>query len=157
MPDLIDVQLAFLLRLLIAALCAGVIGWERESARKSAGFRTHIIVGLGAALFTAIGEITFRMIENSSTSWRSDPIRVIQAVAMGIGFLGSGIIFVSGTDADRRVQGLTTAASIWATAAVGMAAALGLYLLAGGATAMLLIVLRMFDRFDLPSRNGAGS
>jgi putative Mg2+ transporter-C (MgtC) family protein len=74
----------------------------------------------------------------------ADPIRVIQAIAIGIGFLGSGVIFVS--RADERVLGLTTAASIWATAAVGVAAGLGYYLLSAATTMLLLLVLRALPR-----------
>lgn len=147
LPDTALTELSFLIRLVVAGVLAGVLGWEREQAGKAAGFRTHIIVGIGAALFTALGEITFTRLDGA-TGWRSDPIRVIQAVAVGIGFLGSGIISVSGTSPGRHVRGLTTAASIWATAAIGMTCALGFYLLAGGATALLLAVLRLLGRLD---------
>ena len=77
---------------------------------------------------------------------RADPIRVIQAVAIGVGFLGSGVIFVS--KGDESVRGLTTAGSIWATAAIGIAAGLGYYILAVGATVLLMLVLRGMARFD---------
>lgn len=142
-----SLELVFVLRLLIAGAFAGVLGWEREHARKPAGFRTHIIVGLGAALFTAIGEITYLRFEPNATNG-SDPIRVVQAVATGIGFLGSGIIFVSGIGPDKHVRGLTTAASVWTTAAIGMTCALGLYILAAGATLLLLFVLRVLGKLE---------
>ncbi|MGH7579410.1 MAG: MgtC/SapB family protein, partial [Gemmatimonadales bacterium] len=85
-------------------------------------------------------------IPTGSRGFQADPIRAIQAVAIGIGFLGSGVIFVSRHE--DRVQGLTTAASIWATAAIGIAAGLAHYVLAVGATALLLIVLHVLVRFD---------
>jgi putative Mg2+ transporter-C (MgtC) family protein len=141
-------ELQFLIRLLVAAALAAVLGWEREHARKSAGLRTHMLVGIAAALYTAIAELAVSGIPPTSGRFQADPIRVIQAVAIGIGFLGSGVIFVSRHE--DRVQGLTTAASIWATAAIGMAAGLGHYVLAVGATLMLLFVLRVLVRFDAP-------
>jgi putative Mg2+ transporter-C (MgtC) family protein len=141
-------DLQFLIRLLVAAALAAVLGWEREHARKPAGLRTHMLVGIAAALYTAIAQLAVTDIEVAETALRADPIRAVQAVAIGIGFLGSGVIFVSRHE--DRVQGLTTAASIWSTAAVGIAAGLEHYLLAVGATALLLFVLRVMVRFDEP-------
>ena len=138
-------ELHYLVRLLVAAILSGVLGWERERARKSAGLRTHMLVGIAAALYTSIGELAIAGIP-SDAGFDADPIRAVQAVAIGIGFLGSGVIFVSRQD---RVQGLTTAASIWATAAIGLAAGLQHYLLAAGATVLLLLVLRGLARFDV--------
>lgn len=128
-------------RLVVAALLAGVLGWEREHAGKSAGLRTHMLVGIAAALYTGLAEIA----SVELGAGRSDPIRAIQAVAMGIGFLGGGIIFVNRND---RVQGLTTAASIWATAAMGIAAGLAHFRLAAGVTVLLAVVLHVLGRFD---------
>ena len=139
-------ELLLVIRLLVAAGLAALLGWEREHARKMAGLRTHMLVGIASALYTAIGQLSISQIPPDSEGFRADPIRVVQAVAVGIGFLGSGVIFVSRTE--DRVQGLTTAASIWATAAIGMAAGLGYYVLAGAATLMLLFVLRVMTRFD---------
>jgi putative Mg2+ transporter-C (MgtC) family protein len=141
-------ELEFLIRLLVAAALAAVLGWERESARKSAGLRTHMLVGIAAALYTAIAELAVADVDPSRTQFQADPIRAVQAVAIGIGFLGSGVIFVSRQE--ERVRGLTTAASIWATAAIGIAIGLGRYLLAVGATVLLLVVLRVLVRFDEP-------
>ena len=142
-----DSELQLLTRLLVAAALAGLLGWEREHARKSAGFRTHMLVGIAAALYTTIGQLSVAEIPPQAEGLRADPIRAVQAVAIGIGFLGSGVIFVS---RDDRVQGLTTAASIWATAAIGLAAGLEHYILAVGATLLLLFVLRVLARFDVP-------
>lgn len=130
-----------LIRLVVAALLASILGWEREQAGKSAGLRTHMLVGISAALYTGLAELAAT---EPGAAGRGDPIRAIQAVAMGIGFLGGGMIFVS----DNRVQGLTTAASIWATAAMGIAAGLAHYRLAVGATLLLALVLHVLARFD---------
>src|SRR5215208_593234 len=142
-------ELSLLLRLIVAGGLAGILGWEREFAHKPAGLRTHMLVGIASALFTVLGELALSDYPPSAAGPRSDPIRVIQAVAVGIGFLGSGIIFVA-KEGDR-VLGLTTAASIWATAGVGLAAGTGRYLLAAGSTALLLLVLRGLARFDRES------
>ena len=132
-------------RLVVAALLAGVLGWERERAGKSAGLRTHMLVGIAAALYTGLAEVA----SVELGAGRSDPLRAIQAVAMGIGFLGGGIIFVNRND---RVQGLTTAASIWASAAMGVAHGLGHFRLAAGVTVLLAIVLHVLARFDRSER-----
>jgi putative Mg2+ transporter-C (MgtC) family protein len=137
-------ELTLLLRLLIAAALSGVVGWERESAHKPAGLRTHMLVGVASALFTVLGTLTAT--EYPGERGDIDPLRVIQAIAIGIGFLGSGVIFVA---RDREeVLGLTTAGSIWATAAIGIAAGLGYYILALGSTVLLFLVLRTMARFD---------
>ena len=136
-----------LTRLLVAAALAGLLGWERERARKPAGFRTHMLVGIAAALYTTIAQLSVADIPPQAEGLRADPIRAVQAVAIGIGFLGSGVIFVSRQG--DRVQGLTTAASIWATAAVGLAAGLEHDVLAVGATLRVLFVLRVLARVDV--------
>jgi putative Mg2+ transporter-C (MgtC) family protein len=144
----VEPELNLLIRLLVAAVLAAGLGWERESARKAAGLRTHMLVGIAAALYTSISELAVSEIPPNSEGFQADPIRVIQAVAIGIGFLGSGVIFVSRQE--DRVHGLTTAASVWATAAIGIAAGLEYYVLAVGATLLLLFVLRGLARFDVP-------
>ena len=140
-------ELELLTRLLVAAALGGVLGWERERARKEAGFRTHMLVAIGSALYTSIGELAIAGVPPEADAFNADPIRAIQAVAIGIGFLGSGVIFVSRHE--DRVQGLTTAASVWATAAIGIAAGQKHYILGAGATILLLIVLRVLGRFDV--------
>lgn len=140
-------EILLLVRLLVAAVLSAALGWERESARKAAGLRTHMLVGIAAALYTAIAELAVSDIPPNSEGFQADPIRAVQAVAIGIGFLGSGVIFVSRHE--DRVHGLTTAASVWATAAIGIAAGLELYRLALGATLLLLLVLRVMARFDV--------
>jgi putative Mg2+ transporter-C (MgtC) family protein len=141
-------EIEFLIRLVIAGALAALLGWEREEARKPAGLRTHVLVGIAAALYTAIAELAVEDIGPRGEGFQADPIRAVQAVAIGIGFLGSGVIFISRNG--DRVKGLTTAASIWATAAIGIAAGLGHYVLAVGATLLLLFVLRVLARFDTP-------
>ena len=139
-------ELEFLFRLVIAGVLAALLGWEREAARKSAGLRTHMLVGIASALYTAIAELSVADIVPGENGFQADPIRAVQAVAIGIGFLGSGVIFVS--QRDERVQGLTTAASIWATAAIGIATGLAYFRLAVGATVLLLVVLRVLVLLD---------
>jgi putative Mg2+ transporter-C (MgtC) family protein len=139
------VELQLLLRLLVAAVLAAVLGWEREKANKPAGLRTHMLVGVASALFTILGDLSLAD-HPSPEGLQPDPIRVIQAVAIGVGFLGSGVIFVA-REGDR-VLGLTTAASIWATAAVGIACGLGRWVTAAGSTVLLLLVLRGMSRFE---------
>src|SRR5512136_426690 len=102
-----DLEMA--IRLAIAALCGAGVGYQREHANKAAGFRTHILVALGSALFTLTSMFGF--------GDKADPSRVAAQVVVGIGFIGAGAILHSRT----TVTGLTTAASIWVTAAIGMA------------------------------------
>lgn len=142
-----DPELRLFIRVLVAAALAAILGWERESARKPAGLRTHMLVGIASALYTSISELVVSEIPRDSEGFQADPIRAIQAVAIGIGFLGGGVIFVSRHE--DRVHGLTTAASVWATAAIGIAAGLGYTLLAVCSTVLLLLVLRGLARFDV--------
>lgn len=139
-------ELSLVIRLLVAAALAALLGWEREHARKPAGLRTHMLVGIAAALYTVLGQLSASQIPPDSQGLQADPTRVIQAVAIGVGFLGSGVILVNRND--DRVHGLTTAASVWATAAIGMATGMGYYVLAGTATLLLLFVLQVLVRFD---------
>jgi putative Mg2+ transporter-C (MgtC) family protein len=143
-------ELLLLLRLAVAGALAAVLGWERESVHKPAGLRTHMLVGIASALFTVLAELAMTQFPGEGEGLRSDPIRVIQAVSIGIGFLGSGVIFVS--KSGDSVRGLTTAASIWATAAIGIAAGLQHYVLAIGATLLLMLVLKGMRRFEDPER-----
>lgn len=122
-------------------ILTGILGWERESAGKAAGIRTHMLVGIGAVLFVALGEIFVTRYNHNEMNMRFDPIRIVEAVVTAIGFLGAGTIFVNrGKD---TVKGLTTAASIWTTAAVGMIIGLERYFLAAAATVVIFIILRL--------------
>ena len=105
-----------LLRLLVAAGLGGVIGLERELDEKAAGLRTHMLVSVGAALFTLVGAYGFSdFFDGNTVSF--DPSRVAAQIVTGIGFLGAGVIFRQGF----TVRGLTTAASLWLVGAIGRA------------------------------------
>ena len=134
-----DLEFTALCRAFVALVLSGVLGWERETAGKSAGVRTHMLVGLASALFVVLGDLFVVRFADHGEKMRFDPIRIIEAVVSAIGFLGAGTIFVSkGRD---RVRGLTTAASILVTAGVGMTVGLGNYVLALGVTVLVLGVL----------------
>jgi putative Mg2+ transporter-C (MgtC) family protein len=138
-----------LIRVFVAGVLSGLAGWERQSAGKPAGFRTHVLVGMAACLFAVAGEATSRQYGITGPNVRFEPFAIIQAVAVGIGFLGSGIVFVPRDG--NRVTGLTTAASIWATAAIGLTVGFSRYLLAIGTTVFLLFTLHVLERFDRTS------
>lgn len=129
-------EYAPMLSILIAVVLSFAIGVEREYFAKAAGMRTYTLVGLGSALFTVVSEYGFVEGVGGATSV-ADGSRVAAQIVTGIGFLGAGVIFVK-RDA---VRGLTTAASIWFVAAVGMAAGAGLYLIAAGVTVVYLLVM----------------
>jgi putative Mg2+ transporter-C (MgtC) family protein len=117
---------AFWLRIGTAIVCGGIIGLERQLRGKAAGIRTSILICLGTELFVGLG--------SSFGGERVDPTRVLGQVVTGIGFLGAGVIFKEGL----TVRGLTTAASLWVTAAVGMAVGMGFYF---GATATAAVAV----------------
>lgn len=124
------------IRLVIAAVCGAIIGFEREMRTAEAGLRTHILIAVAAALFTILAFEIFHTIGDGMTS-QSDPIRAVEAVTAGIAFLGAGAIFRSGVG----VQGLTTAAGMWLAGAVGVACALGFYTLAAATTVLAVVIL----------------
>ena len=143
-------NLEIITRLLVAAVLGSIVGFERESKGQDAGFRTHILVSLGAAIFTIIQLEAVEFVaqiarENPDmpSVISSDVTRLISQVVSGIGFLGAGTIIVS----NRTVKGLTTAASIWAIASIGMAAGFGQYFLAVSGTIIILIVLQFVQGF----------
>lgn len=121
------------LRLILACICGGLVGIEREKADKPAGFRTHILVALGATLMTIISIYGF----SEFTSVNKDPARIAAQIVTGVGFLGAGTIMREGFS----VRGLTTAASIWLVAGIGMAVGAGMYFSAIVATAIMFIIL----------------
>lgn len=138
-------DLNILVRAAVAVLLGGVLGWERESSGKSAGIRTHMLICLASALFVALAEIFiphFKAGDDEVPEMRYDPIRILEAVVTGVSFLGAGMIFVSG--GGHRVKGLTTAAAILVTAAVGIMVGLQRYTLAAGITLMAFLVLHSF-------------
>ncbi len=137
----------YLLRAVVAGMLTAAIGYERERAGKVAGLRTHTTVGITSSLFVSIGHLAIHQYDGPPDTMQVDPIRMVQAIAIGIGFLGSGIVWMLREGGHTR--GLTTAATIWATAAIGVAAGFGHFLLAGGVSLLILFVLRVMSRFDL--------
>jgi putative Mg2+ transporter-C (MgtC) family protein len=125
-----------ILRLMVAAVLGGLVGLERERLEWAAGMRTHALVSLGSALFMVVSIFGFSDILNERHVIL-DPSRVAAQVASGIGFIGAGTIILR----KEVVKGLTTAASIWAVAAVGLAVGGGMYLAAGAATLLALALL----------------
>jgi len=130
-------QLEPFLQLVFAVLLGAAIGYERERKGKEAGLRTFSLVALGTCFFT-LTAAHFGLSQGSSTEvLQIDPTRVIQAVAIGIGFIGSGLII----QRKAQVEGLTTAAALWATAAVGIGIGLGLYYLSAVGALLIIIIL----------------
>ncbi|MGH2657232.1 MAG: MgtC/SapB family protein [Actinomycetota bacterium] len=130
----LDVELV--LRLLGAAVAGALIGFERELRDQPAGFRTHMLVALGSCVFTVISAYGFGELTGRGDV-RTDPTRIAAQIVTGIGFLGAGVIFRQGL----TVRGLTTAASLWVTAALGMAVGAGAYLVAGAGTAIAVLTI----------------
>ncbi len=127
-------QLTVVIDASIAAFLGSLIGWERDRAGKSAGPRTMALVGSASAAIVAIGAIV------DDSSRYGDPTRALHAIITGIGFLGAGLIFT-----DKRstgIQGVTTAATVFSTAAVGVAVGLGFQIAGVGLTLIILIILR---------------
>ena len=125
-----NIQWEMVIRLVIAAFLGAVIGYERARAKKPAGIRTHLMVCMGAALFTVISIWGF--------AGNADPSRIAAGVVVGVGFLGAGTILRQ----ERGVAGLTTAATIWAVAAVGVAIGTGLYIVGAVAAGIVPLALR---------------
>ncbi len=128
--------LQYFIPILLAALVGGLIGVEREYRDKSAGFRTMILISVGSALFTLLSKI-MGGVDGEST-------RIAAAVVSGVGFLGAGAIIKDGIN----VRGLTTAASIWLVASLGMGAGAGEYALVGAVTLLILLVLWLIPPFE---------
>jgi putative Mg2+ transporter-C (MgtC) family protein len=127
-----------LARLGLTVLLCGAIGLEREARGQAAGLRTHILVGVGAALFTLVSAYGF----DDAPGSEPDPTRISAQIVSGIGFLGAGAIIRQGL----TVRGLTTAAALWIVAAIGMAAGAGYYLGAVATTVVILVALIGFRR-----------
>jgi len=123
------VELEMVLRLLLATALGAIIGFQRARAGKPAGIRTHSLISVGAALFTVVSALGFA---------GADPSRIAAGIVAGIGFLGAGAIMRRG---EGIVAGLTTAATIWAVAGIGMASGAGMYLISVAAAVIILIVL----------------
>jgi putative Mg2+ transporter-C (MgtC) family protein len=132
-------------RLAVAAALGGAIGFERELRDREAGFRTHMLVCVGSALFTIVSAYGFsEFLESGDPVIRADPTRIAAQIVTGIGFLGAGAIIRQGLS----IRGLTTAATLWVAAAIGIAAGAGFY--SGAVVAVLITLLALW-----PLRVGA--
>lgn len=138
----------FLFQLGLSALFGGLIGGERQSHGRPAGLRTHILVCLGStAVIIAFQQLQKNLMMGAGEMIKMDPARVAAGIITGIGFLGAGTI-IKGKD---FVMGLTTAASLWVVASIGIGLGLGQYLLASVVTALVLLTLYILDKISIPS------
>lgn len=128
-----DLSLRVIFQIILAALLGFLVGCEREHSRKEAGIRTYSLIAMGAALFTVL---SYEGLKNF-TGMYFDPSRIASNIVMGVGFIGGGLIFLK----NDRVKGLTTAAGVWAMAAIGMAVGFQMYWVAIAATALVLTIL----------------
>lgn len=137
-PDLSpELQFELGLRLTAGLVLGAIIGFERELHRQPAGFRTHSLVSLGAAMFTIVSAYAF-------VGPMVDPTRIAAQIVSGIGFIGAGTIL----QYRGSVRGLTTAASLWAVAAIGTAAGAGMLIMAAVGTILILVVLQLLDTVE---------
>ena len=150
-------ELQIIAEVVVAMVLGGVIGYEREEADKPAGLRTHMLVAAAAALFVGLGTLIVpQFLEQlpNSDAVRSDPIRLFEAIITGVSFLGAGtIIFHHGTE---RVEGITTAASLLMTAAIGATIGLAEWGLGIALTALVFLVLHLMARFKPHSGSDKG-
>ena len=140
-------QLQILGQVALAGLLGGIIGAEREWSGKPAGLRTQMFVAAAAALLVSLGPVIVQQIDvQGAARVRTDPIRIVEAVVTGISFIGAGsIIFVRG---EHRLEGVTTAATVLLTMAVGIAVALKQYVLAVSVTVLVVVVLWLMGKID---------
>ncbi len=141
-----SIELDITVKLLLAALAGGLVGLEREKHGRPAGLRTNLLVAVGSCVMMIVSEafyIKYGMF-NAETTLRLDPSRVAAQIVTGIGFIGAGVILKEGAS----VRGLTTAASLWAVAGLGMAFGMGFFSLGGIATVLVLISLTLLKKLD---------
>lgn len=131
-------------RLLGSILLCGLIGFERELSNRSAGLRTHMLVGLAAAVYTITTLYLVTAPDLFGDAIRMDPVRIIEAVTSGVAFLAAGLIVF----AQGKVHGLTTGASMWLAASVGTAVGLGLWVIAIATTVMALVIIILLRHFE---------
>jgi putative Mg2+ transporter-C (MgtC) family protein len=150
LPFDLTLQLDLALRMLLAAILGAAIGLEREIHEHPAGMRTHLLVSLGSAIFTILSIYGFEGVGQGNVAATVDPTRIAAQVVSGIGFLGAGAILKYGTS----IRGLTTAASLWTAAAIGMAAGAGEWLIAAVGTSIVIFSLwplnRLVERMHKP-------
>jgi len=139
--------LSTFIRMLLAMICGGMIGIERSCRRRPAGFRTHILICLGAAMTTLTSQYLY-----TKLSYYTDIARLGAQVVVGIGFIGAGTIMVT---RQRRVKGLTTAAGLWSTAIIGLCCGAGFYEGAVCAAVMVMLVEGVFSKFEFRLMNNA--
>jgi putative Mg2+ transporter-C (MgtC) family protein len=135
----ITTELQMLGKIVIAALLGGLVGIEREFAERPAGLRTHMLVGATAAFFVILADHMLLSFAPQDMI-TADPVRVVEAIVVGISFLGAGTILKYREEGQRVVEGLTTSASILSVAAIGIAVALNAYILAAGAALLNLFI-----------------
>ncbi|WP_077324074.1 MgtC/SapB family protein [Virgibacillus siamensis] len=145
--------LTIMIRVLIALLLSGLIGFERELKKHSAGFRTHILVGVGSCLMMLLSLYGFEAFIDRYDNIRFDPARIPSYVISGIGFLGAGTIIVNG----MTIRGLTTAASIWAVAGLGLVVGAGMYAPAVFTTVVILLSLVFLNNIEKRFSKGRSS
>ena len=133
----------FIIRILVATVLGAIIGLDREYRTKAAGFRTHVLVAIGSALFMIISVHGFDDMPKDQMTLRMDPARIAAQVVTGIGFIGAGTIIFQ----KNVVRGLTTAAGLWVTAAIGLACGVGMYVLAIVTTVLVMLCFEAFNFF----------
>ena len=138
-------EISIVLRYVLAVLCGGIIGLEREHKHRPAGFRTHILVCMGAASTSLTGQYLLTLSSIGNGPFISDPLRLSAQVIAGIGFIGAGTIIVTKR---RQVKGLTTAAGLWTAAIVGLCCGAGFYEGAVFATLIVLLAEILFSKFE---------
>lgn len=136
--------LVMTIRIFLAALLSGLVGFEREIKKHPAGFRTHLLVGVGSCLMMLLSLYGFEAYIDRYANVRFDPARIPSYVISGIGFLGAGTILVK----DATIRGLTTAASIWVVAGIGLIVGVGMYAPAVLTTIVVLLSLVFLNKFE---------
>jgi len=143
MDFLVNSQIQLFLQLILATLLGAFIGFEREYKRKEAGLQTYSLVCLGACLFTVLSNcLFFTFLGQKEINF--DPSRIIQAIVMGVGFIGAGVIFRE----KITIKGLTAAAGLWVTAAIGIAVGIGYYSLAAFSAILVILILFGFGELE---------
>lgn len=144
MLETLQLDLLILPRIVLSLILGFAIGFEREITGKFAGLRTHILVCLGACIFTIISIYGFKFVTAQGVVGVNDPARIAAQIIAGIGFIGAGTVMRQGTN----ISGITTAATLWVSAAVGMTCGCGMFGLASFSTVMILGVLITIGHFE---------
>ncbi|MGL4450284.1 MAG: MgtC/SapB family protein [Sarcina sp.] len=143
----LSLELDFILRLILAAILGGLIGYERNIRSKEAGLRTHMLVSLSSALIMLVSQYGFYEVIQKYIE--VDPSRIAAQVVSGMGFLGAGVIFKE----RGSIKGLSTAAGLWGVAAIGLAVGAGLYILGIAATILILLAFEVVNKVSKKSYN----